>query len=1595
MSDKLKSKTQLISELAAMRQRMAELEKITYEQKSAGEALRKSEKRYRDLVENTSDWVWEVDTGIHFTYTNPRVADLLGYSQEEVLGKTPFDFMPSEEDIRHQPIRNDLMTCPRAFQGLESEHIHKNGSTSILEINAMPIYDTSGRFAGYRGIARDITARKVLEEALQESENRFRSIVENSAAGYFFIDREGRFKTINAAWLRLHKYDSPSEILGRHFSVTQVDADQFAANKIVERLLAGEEITQGEFTRRCKDGSIGWHTFTVNPVWQGGKVVGLEGFLIDITERKRAEEALRAASLYSRTLIETSLDPLVTISAEGKITDVNAATEKITGMSRERLIGSDFTDYFTEPEMARAGYLKVFERGQVTDYPLAIRHTSGAITEVLYNASVYQNEQGEVIGVFAAARDITERKRAEEALRASEEKYRTLFEESFDGLFITSPDGKILDMNKKGILMFGYETKEEILSLDLERDVYAYPPDRMWILAMVNAQGTAEYEVIVKKKSGEQMMTHCSLTAVRDEQGVITAYRGIIRDITERKKAEEALRAASLYMRSLIEASLDPLVTISSEGKITDVNRATEQVTGVLRERLIGDDFTNYFTEPEKAREGYQKVLTDGLVRDYPLTISHTSGETTNVLYNATIYRNELGETQGVFAVARDITERNRSEMALRNHMEFLETMINTIPTPIYYKDREGVYLGCNIQYASMIIGLPKERIIGRTTLDLTETIPPEIAQRYHAQDMELIHIPGFRVYDEDLSCPDGTLRSYIFSKATYTDAQGNVSGMVGIMLDISERKQVEKELKESERNLSIRNTIAEIFLTCPVEEMYGEVLKVLLDITRSKHGLFGFMDEEMTLVVPSFIGNIENTRISENLLRIPWAALSGEIIGQAIAEKKSMLSNMPGTVPEGHILIDCVLVVPIVFQKKTIGVFIVANNASGYGGHEQRLMEGIAEQVAPILHARLQREKEEQGRKQAEEAQRSQLLFLQQLLDSIPPPVFYKDIQGVYLGCNKAYLKFMGLAKDQIVGKTVFDLAPKDLAELYLKADTELFNNPGVQVYETSVSHADGSMHDVIFNKATYVGSDGHIAGLVGVILDITERKRVERILLRQNEALEQSLDGIAMIGIDNDILYVNPAWAAMHAYTPDELKGVNLSIFHTPEQMENEVLPCLKAAKEKGSYRAEIGHRKKDGTIFPTRMSCVGLKDTQANPIGQVVFSRDITEELRLESLLRQAQKMEAVGQLAGGIAHDFNNMLSPILGYADLLLSEIKPENKYYQEILQIKRSAERAKDLTWQLLAFSRKQVLEMKTVDLRQVISDFQKILRRTIREDIMIKVVPSETPKFIRVDASKIGQILMNLGINAQDAMPHGGTITIEITDAVLDEAYSEIHPGASPGKYIMLAFSDTGSGMDHLTLDHIFEPFFTTKEVGKGTGLGLATVYGIVKQHGGYIMAYSEPGMGTTFKMYLPGEEVTAQDLAEEAEEAETKHGTETVLVVEDEEAVRELMCRILEKHGYTVISAGSAQECSRAVEQHKGQIHLLLTDVIMPGMNGKQLYENLAPILQGLKVIFISGYTQDVIAKHGDLIHGMNLISKPFTVKELTEKVRSVLDG
>ncbi len=511
--------------------------------------------------------------------------------------------------------------------------------------------------------------------------------------------------------------------------------------------------------------------------------------------------------------------------------------------------------------------------------------------------------------------------------------------------------------------------------------------------------------------------------------------------------------------------------------------------------------------------------------------------------------------------------------------------------------------------------------------------------------------------------------------------------------------------------------------------------------------------------------------------------------------------------------------------------------------------------------------------------------------------------------------------------------------------------------------------------------------------------RKDLEVYLQSQDKLLAALLESAAqaILSVDRQgrIVLANARTEEMFGYSRRELLGESI-----------EALLPLGARDKHQAHRAgyfssphirpmgtgmELAGRRKDGAEFPVEVSLSHIQ-TDEGPFA-IAFVSDITQRKHLEEQLLHAQKIEAVGRLAGGVAHDFNNLLTIISGYDRMLLEGLAPEDPLRTYAEEVAKAADRAGALTGQLLAFSRRQVMRPRTIDVNELIRGADRMLRRLIGEDIDLRLGLGAEAGNIKADPGQVEQIVLNLAINARDAMPDGGKLTIETEVTHLDENYARTHVGVLPGDYVMIAVSDTGHGMDAETKRHIFEPFFTTKEQGKGTGLGLATVYGTVKQSGGDIWVYSEPGRGTTFKIYFPrvAEPVSSAD---HAARALTRQGVETILLVEDEKGVRELVAEMLKRQGYRLMKAADPAEALEISREYGGIIHMLLTDVIMPQMSGRQLAERLLPMRPNMKVLYLSGYTENAVVHHGVLEANVEFLAKPFSQHALAEKVRDVLD-
>jgi len=518
----------------------------------------------------------------------------------------------------------------------------------------------------------------------------------------------------------------------------------------------------------------------------------------------------------------------------------------------------------------------------------------------------------------------------------------------------------------------------------------------------------------------------------------------------------------------------------------------------------------------------------------------------------------------------------------------------------------------------------------------------------------------------------------------------------------------------------------------------------------------------------------------------------------------------------------------------------------------------------------------------------------------------------------------------------------------------------------------------------------------VASTILQRRSQEALQRSEERYRSQVESAVYGLYRSSVQGKFLDVNPALVQMLGYgSPEELYAMDMAgdLYVNPDEHQKYMEEFSGAKRIEG---IETRWRRKDGKVITVRLSGrAGLK-YPGEPGSFEMICEDITERRMLEEQLLHSQKMEAVGRLAGGVAHDFNNLLTVIKGYSELMLNELTEKDPMRGEVEEIRRAAERAASLTRQLLAFSRRQVLEPKVLDLNVIINNMEKLLLRLLGEDVELQASLNPSLGMVKADPGQIEQVIMNLAVNARDAMPRGGKLTIETSNHVIDETYAREHAVVHAGQYAMMAVTDTGVGMDSETVSHIFEPFFTTKETGKGTGLGLSTVYGIVKQSGGYIWVYSEPGRGTSFKVYLPIVRTgAADDAGGRPVLTATYRGTETILLVEDEDGVRALIREVLQRHGYRVIDTRNGAEATQACERHEGEIHMLLTDVVLAQATGTDLARQLIPMRPKMKVLFISGYTEEAIVHQGVLEEGTAFLQKPFTPNVLARKVREVLDG
>ena len=919
---------------------------------------------------------------------------------------------------------------------------------------------------------------------------------------------------------------------------------------------------------------------------------------------------------------------------------------------------------------------------------------------------------------------------------------------------------------------------------------------------------------------------------------------------------------------------------------------------------------------------------------------------------------------------------RQRGELQAAENLALLRAIFESSTDEIFVKDLEGKYLLINTAGAAAW-GHTVEQMIGKTDAEL---YPAPIAEEFRERDRHVISTGETITYQN--TAVHGA-HAFLVTKGPLREAGGKIVGVFGIGRDTIPSRRAE-QLQE------VVYRLAEAADKSPtLDDLYRVVHENIGMVMPAQNFYIALYDEKEDLLsFPYFVDEVDEPMppmkpgrgLTAYVLRSGKSLLCTLAVHEEL-ERRGEIELIGGQSPIW-------LGVPLRLGEKTIGVMVVQHysNASAYTERELHMLEYVSGQVAKAIE-----------RKRSEEALRESESHLRAVLESEPECVKRLAPDGTLLEMNPAGLAMIEAnSAAQVVGKSVYGLVAPAHREAFRQLTERVCRGePGSLEFELIGLKGTRRWMDT---RAVPLRRDPHgVTELLGVTRDITDRKHAVEAL-QESEARLRDLFDKATLGIyrgtqEGRILDANPALVKMLGYaSKDELLGVLLpkDIYCKPEDREN----FLRILRSAGSAEnIAVQWKRKDGRVLTVRLSGRSVRSASGGFELIECFVEDITERQALEKQFYAAQKFEAIGHLAGGVAHDFNNVLGAILGWAELGLDLVPEEGKVRKGLTVIIDQAKHAAGLTRQLLAFARRQHMEPRVLNLNNSVREFSVLMGSVIGRDIELKTSLSPNIHSVLADPTHLEQVLMNLCVNARDAMPRGGKLVIETKNSEVDEDYCRLYPYAQPGRYVQLSVTDTGEGMDPETLDHIFEPFFTTKEHGKGTGLGLATVYGIAKQHGGFIHAYSEVGRGSTFHVYFPASS-EAVPKEKKPEVVAQKGGTESILLAEDNEDLAASAREALESRGYQVIWARNGEEAVQMFDRHKDRVALLVFDVVMPLLNGPEAYMRIRACHQNLPALFTSGHSFETSGLNTLVEGGTELLQKPYGMNTLLLKVRELLD-
>ncbi|MFO0805105.1 MAG: PAS domain S-box protein [Gemmataceae bacterium] len=1505
-----------------------------------------SREMLRLVLDNIPQGVFWKDRDSRFLGCNMVVARAMGLDTPDAIsGRSHTDLPSITSDQAAQFTRKDreVMEAGEAQHHIIETMTLADGRTICLDTNKVPMRDAGGIVIGILGTWEDITERRRAEEELGEQRDRLARIAA-SAPGIIFSCRirsngEITFPYISPKVTEIHGL-APDELAvdgtAIFASVHAEDADAFRTS--FERSARDLSAWSETYRVRSHGNRIIWIEGHATPVREPDGGTMWHGFLTEITSRKEAEAALRFQHALLKSQAEASPDGILVVGADNRVLSYNHRFLDLWGIPANLAEAGD-----DAPILALARSLAA-DPDRFSEHVAAIY----ADTESRSHDEVYfadgrtvdrysgpiRSEDGRHLGRVWFFRDITERKMAEEARSL----LVAIVQSAGEAIVSADTNGVIRSWNPAAERLFGYTPAEAVGRSNFELIV---PPDRLAesrerVDRVLQGERLSPLETVRLQKGGEAVRVAVSVSAV-EREGRIVGLSAIYQDISKRLRVEEdrnrfvALADSSQEFIGMCNEALQPFYVNAAGLRLMGFQSLDAACQVQMQDYFFPEDrpfITDIF---------FARVQRDGNA-DVEIRFRHIlTGDAIWMDLNVFTIKDAAGAVIGCATVTRNIHARKLAEQTLRERERLLDIVTGSAQVGLVVVNGRYEYLFANEAYKD-IFGLPADEIVGRRVPDLLAAgwaqIQPRLDQALSGERVE---------YELALPAISGGDAQRHF-RVMYEPRAGDTEEptVVAVVTEVSEQKRAEEVIRESEARF--RNVFERAATGIGITDTDGRFLQC----NPAYCSVLGRTEDELksadlaSLIHPD--DRVENMSLLRKLA-------SDEIPGYELENRFLHKSGKPRWVHKA---------------------------VSALRDQDGRVTHLIA-LVTDVTERRLA----DQELRESEERYR-------RLVDFLPSAVLI-NTGGRISFCNPACVRLFGATEaEQIVGKSPIDLFPQDYHEVISRRIADIGTSgrtaPGI---ELRALRLDGRMVPV-YSVATPILKSGVPAILVA-LTDLTERERSMELL---RSVLGSVDDAILTIDECGSVQSANPATERSFGYSETELVGNNVKVL-MPEPYHGEhdgyIANYLQTGEKKviGIGR-EVEGRRKDGTTFPLELTVTEFQlDGRRHFTG---VARDITARKQLEAQFQQAQKMEAVGRLAGGVAHDFNNLLTVINGYGDIVLDSLPADDSHREFIASIREAGDRAARLTQQLLAFSRKAIIEPKILDLNELVAESAKLLRRLIGEDIALAVLPNPVPVRIKADPGQLEQVVMNLAVNARDAMPAGGRLTVETREVAIGDDDARVYPGVKPGRYARLRVADTGHGMPEEVKNKIFEPFFTTKGVGKGTGLGLAVVHGVVEQCGGHIRLESAVGVGTTFTLLFPMVTEARVGPASGGVRIAVR-GTETVLLVEDEDAVRAIARIALTMQGFTVLEAERGVDAIQLAAEHPGPIHLLVTDVVMPEMGGRQLAEAVRGYRPDVRVVYMSGYTDDAVLRHGVELTDA-FIQKPFTPLGLARKVRAVLD-